>query len=200
MGKLDELHQQIALCERCNLCRQGRLQSIPGEGDESSVVAFFGESPGTYEDEQGRPFVSQPGQFLRSNLRANNISCSDIYLSNVVRCRTPEDRETLPEEAEACWPWTLETLKIIQPRIIVTLGKPALMVMAHKLGFSKKVGQLTIKKLAGKPIFVEERNLYCFPMMDPAYAQRRQDSREDFTAYMRYLKLAIPGWLERPST
>ncbi|GAF70259.1 unnamed protein product [marine sediment metagenome] len=199
MSKLEVLHQQIVLCEQCDLCRQGRSQVVPGEGPEDALIAFFGEGPGQHEDEQGRPFVGRAGQFLRSTLQSNRIPWKDVYISNTVRCRPPDNRDPLPEEAEACWQWTLQTLKVIEPRIIVTLGKPALMTMARKLGFSKKVGQATITKLAGKPIFVEERNFYCFPMLHPAYALRRMDARESFSAHMKYLKVAIPGWLERPS-
>lgn len=199
MCKLEALHQQMMLCEKCDLCRQGRTQVIPGEGPEDAVVAFFGEGPGAEEDKLGRPFVGRSGQLFRSALQRERIPWKDIYISNTVRCRPPNNRDPLPEEADACWDWTLQTLQIIQPRIIVTLGKPALMTLAQKLGFSKQVAQGTITKLAGKPIFVEKRNFYCFPMLHPAYAARRRDAREDFNAHMKYLKLAIPGWLERPT-
>lgn len=198
MSKLEELHQQMVLCQNCDLC-SGRTNVVPGEGSEDAQIVFFGEGPGQLEDEQGRPFVGRSGQHLHSVLRMARISRNDIYISNTVRCRPPNNRDPLPEEADACWPWTIKTLQIIQPRIIVTLGKPALMTLAQKLGFSKKVGQLSITKVAGKPIFVEERNFYCFPMLHPSYALRRRDAREDFSAHMKYLKLAIPGWLERPT-
>ena len=197
MDELTALHEQMSQCTRCEL-RSGCTQVVPGEGPSDALITFFGEGPGANEDEQGRPFVGRAGQYLRTMLQSNRIPWKDVYISNTVRCRPPGNRDPKPEEAEACWEWTQKTLKVIRPRIVVTLGRPALMTLSRKLGFSKKVGQLSITKLAGKPIFVDERNFYCFPMLHPAYALRSMDGRESFSAHMKYLKKAIPGWLERP--
>jgi uracil-DNA glycosylase family 4 len=199
MGKLEALHQQVMLCDQCDLCRQGRMQAVPGEGPDDALIAFYGESPGMEEDEKGRPFVGTEGQFFRGALRSNRIVATDVYLSTTVRCRPPDDRDPLPEEVEACWDWTRQELQALQPRIIITLGKPALMALAHKLGFTKQIGHISIYQVAGKPIFVKNRNFYCFPMLHPTHALRRRDAREDFHAHLKYLKMAIPGWLDRPS-
>ena len=188
-------------CTRCAL-RTGAdsecTQVVPGVGSQGANVAFFGEGPGRDEDEKGEPFVGRSGQLLRAQLRSAKIGLEDVYISNTVRCRPPGNRDPLPEEAETCWHWTHRTLVLIQPRIIVALGRPALATLARKLGFSKKIGQLSITKLAGKPIFVEERNFFCYPIFHPAYALRNPRVRAEFQAHIRYLALAIPGWLARP--
>jgi len=158
---------------------------------------FFAEAPGAKEDTEGIPLVGRSGQLFRRALAGARIKVGDVYLSNIVRCRPPDNRDPLPDEIEACWNWTAETLNLIRPRIVVPMGRPALFTMAYKLGFNKKVGQNPITKLAGKPIFVAERNFYCYPMFHPSYAARRRDVRSTFVAHMKYLGEAIPGWLER---
>lgn len=198
MDELTQLHEKIGACKKCPL-HLTCTQRVPGEGTLAASMVLLGEGPGAAEDEQGKPFVGRSGKFLRDQMRRNGLTTDHIYISNTVRCRPPNNRDPSPEEAEACWSWTSETLKLVRPRIIVTLGKPALITLARKLGFSRAVGQLSITKLTGKPIFVEDRNFYCFPMLHPAYALRRGEARAQFKADMKYLQMAVPGWLERPT-
>ncbi len=193
---IDELHAQIVQCDKCPL-RAGCTQVVPGEGLENTNTIFLGEGPGADEDKEGRPFVGRSGMFLRGELERCRISPETVYITNTVRCRPPDNRDPTPDEAEACWPWTVQTLRIIKPKIIVTLGRPALATIARKLGLAKKVGQLTITKLAGRPMYSDYFGVYLYPMLHPAYALRRTDARKDFSGHMKYLKVAIPGWIER---
>lgn len=196
MEKLEALHQSIRECESCDL-RKECTQVVPGDGTQTAPIMFVGEAPGADEDAQGIPFIGRSGSLLRDNLQKARIKEDIRYITNMVRCRPPDNRTPLPAELEACWPHMIATLRLIKPRILVTLGKPATFTMAHKLGFSKKVGQLSITKLAGKPIYVEERKLYVFPVFHPSYALRRRSSRDEFRAHIKYLGVAYRGWLER---
>ena len=84
---------------------------------------FIGEGPGAKEDELGRPFVGAAGKFLDEMLGTISLKREEVYIANVVKCRPPQNRDPLPEEVAACWPWLLEQIKIIQPKLIVTLGR-----------------------------------------------------------------------------
>jgi uracil-DNA glycosylase len=195
---LSTLHQEICSCQKCTL-KHTCTQVVPGEGSANTSIVFFGEAPGEEEDIEGRPFIGRSGQLLREQMRINGIESAEVYISNAAaRCRPPGNREPTPEEMEACWEWTERTLKIIKPRVIVALGRSALIAFSSKLGFSKKVGQNTITKLAGVPIYLAEKDVYIYPMVHPAYACRNSRARADFSGHMKYLKTALPGWYARP--
>lgn len=119
---LDELNKKMAACSNCVL-RSGCTQVVPGEGSADAEIMFIGEGPGQKEDELGRPFVGAAGKFLEEMLEIINLKRKDVYIANVVKCRPPQNRDPLPEEAAACWPWLISQIKIIQPKLIVTLGR-----------------------------------------------------------------------------
>lgn len=197
MTTLMTLLEEMKSCSKCAL-RRGCTQVVPGEGSQEANVVFIGEAPGADEDEAGRPFVGRSGRFLREQMRLAGITEKQVLITNTCRCRPPDNREPNPDEIEACWPWTLNILQIIRPRVLVTLGRPALFTLANKLGFQKKIKNDPITKLAGKPIYVAERYFYVMPLLHPAFILRGADRRSEFTAHMRYLSQALPGWLERP--
>lgn len=120
--KLDELNKRMLACSQCVL-RSDCTQVVPGEGPAEAEIMFIGEGPGQKEDELGRPFVGAAGKFLEEMLGAINLKRENVYIANVVKCRPPMNRDPLPEEAEACWPWLMEQIKTIQPKLIVTLGR-----------------------------------------------------------------------------
>lgn len=194
---LDALHEKIRGCRKCEL-RAGCTQVVPGDGDAEAQIVIVGEAPGEDEDAQGIPFVGASGKHLRDIMQLNGMGEYKYYITNTARCRPPDNRVPNPSEIESCWPWTLEILKIIQPKILVPLGRPALMTLSLKYGFYKKVGQNPITKLAGVPIYLAERNVFVYPVFHPAYALRRSDAREAFNGHFGYLRKAIPGWLQRP--
>ena len=182
---------------KCNQCRLRKTcnQVVPGEGPADAHIVILGEGPGKDEDEEGRPFVGRSGQFLRSQLRG--IEKYGIYISNTVRCRPPDNRDPNPDESEACWTWTLKTLQAVRPKVVVTLGKPALSVVSYKFGVKIPAGGFA-DKVAGKRIYVEDRKFFLFPCVHPSFALRRREARKLFTTHMKYLGRALPGWLRRP--
>lgn len=116
--------QQVRTCRKCRLC-EGRRNTAFGEGNPDAAVFFIGEGPGEEEDIQGRPFVGRAGELLTKMIAAMGLRRSGVYIGNVVKCRPPGNRAPLPDEAAACGGYLWQQLRIIRPRVIVTLGNPA---------------------------------------------------------------------------
>jgi uracil-DNA glycosylase len=122
MSALTELYQQIELCQKCDIARM-RTRVVPGEGAENAAIMFIGEAPGWHEDQQGRPFVGQAGQFLDKLLASINLDRRQVYIANVIKCRPPDNRDPLPTEIQNCHNWLDSQIEMIKPRMIVTLGR-----------------------------------------------------------------------------
>jgi uracil-DNA glycosylase family 4 len=122
MSSLTELYQQIALCVKCDIARL-RTKVVPGEGAENAEIMFIGEAPGWHEDQQGRPFVGQAGQYLDRLLASIGLNRRQVYIANVIKCRPPDNREPLPTEIQNCQPWLDAQIELIKPKMIVTLGR-----------------------------------------------------------------------------
>jgi DNA polymerase len=116
------LEDEVLACQRCPLA-QTRTCAVPGEGNLNAVAMFVGEGPGFDEDRQGRPFVGRSGQFLTETLAQLGIARRDVYITNVVKCRPPGNRDPLPAELDACRDYLTRQVELINPRIIVTLGR-----------------------------------------------------------------------------
>lgn len=123
--QLNLLNARMLLECTCSL-RETATQAVPGDGHPDADIMFVGEAPGKNEDEQGGPFVGAAGKFLAEMLASINLTRSDIFITNVVKYRPPNNRDPLPEEIEACREWLAEQVKIIDPLLIVTLGRHAL--------------------------------------------------------------------------
>src|SRR6185503_16626919 len=119
------LAAEIKACTACPLHRSAR-QAVPGEGSPASGIFFLGEAPGYNEDVQGRPFVGAAGQLLDELLQGIGLDRSKVFITNVVRHRPPENRDPMPDEVAACDVWLRRHLEILQPRVIVTLGRHAM--------------------------------------------------------------------------
>ncbi len=117
---LDELRD----CRRCPLAGT-RKNTVPGEGGNRRRVLFIGEGPGRDEDLSGRPFVGRSGKLLDKILASISLAREDIYITNIVKCRPPGNRDPEPAEVIACWPYLETQIKLLRPRLIVTLGLPA---------------------------------------------------------------------------
>jgi uracil-DNA glycosylase family 4 len=121
----DELSATVAGCTRCGLCAQ-RKQAVLGVGDRQADWLFVGEGPGAEEDERGEPFVGQAGKLLDNMLAAIDLKRGEnVYIANAVKCRPPENRTPEAEETVACWPYLERQIELLQPRLIVALGRPA---------------------------------------------------------------------------
>jgi uracil-DNA glycosylase family 4 len=122
MPDLQDLATGISACTECSLCRT-RTQAVPGEGPATAEVFFVGEGPGYYEDKSGRPFVGAAGKFLEELLILAGLSRDEVFITNIVKCRPPNNRDPLETEIEACRPWLDQQLEVIKPKVIVTLGR-----------------------------------------------------------------------------
>lgn len=122
MSALDDLYREIAACTRCRL-HESRTQTVPGEGPALAEIMFIGEGPGFHEDQQGRPFVGPSGQLLEKLLASIGLTREQVYIANVVKCRPPNNRDPLPSEVETCRLYLERQIELIDPRIIVTLGR-----------------------------------------------------------------------------
>jgi DNA polymerase len=119
---LEMVHEQIMVCPKCALSKS-RTRAVPGEGPQDASLMFIGEGPGWYEDQQGRPFVGPAGQLLEQLLGLIKIPRSQVFITNMVKCRPPNNRDPQPEELAACAPYLDRQIELIQPRVIVSLGR-----------------------------------------------------------------------------
>lgn len=139
---LVEVAAAAADCTKCRLA-EGRTQVVFGVGDPNAELMFIGEGPGFHEDKQGEPFVGAAGQLLTRMLAEIGLTREEVYINNIVMCRPPGNRDPQPDEIEACTPWLIERISLVQPRLIVTLGNFATkFVLQTPLGITKLRGTL----------------------------------------------------------
>lgn len=174
MSALAELYQQIAACKDCEELARTRTQTVPGEGPEKAQIVFIGEAPGYHEDQQGRPFVGQAGQFLEQLLNSIGLKRSDVYICNVIKCRPPGNRDPLPVEIKNCQKWLDRQLELLSPKMIVTLGRYSL---------AKFFPGESISKIHGKA--KRQGNVIYFAMYHPAAALHQQSLHQTIEEDMR---------------
>lgn len=139
---LAEAAAEAATCTKCRLA-EGRIQVVYGVGRADADLLFIGEGPGQHEDRQGEPFVGAAGQLLTRMLGEIGIAREDVYIANIVKCKPPGNRDPLPDEIEACTPWLVEQISLIQPRLVVTLGNFATkFVLRTTTGITRLRGQV----------------------------------------------------------
>lgn len=169
----------------CEL-KKTATQAVPGNGNPNTEIVFIGEAPGKSEDEKGIPFVGSAGKFLEEMLALVNLKREDIYITNIVKYRPPNNRDPLPEEKSACEKWLMEELKIISPKLIVFLGRHAMNNFFPELQISKAHGKLLVKS------FKEVPNKFFFPLYHPAAAlydsSMRETLKDDFRKIPKVLK------------
>lgn len=158
--QITSLVQQIDSCTRCDLYK-GANRSVAGEGSPDAKIVFIGEAPGLNEDKQGRPFVGNAGKYLDLLLSRVGLRREEVFITNVVKHRPPENRDPLPVEIAACRAWLENQLSAISPKIIVTLGKWSL----NRYLPAKKISQVH-----GEPVRIQ--NTVVIPMYHPAAALR----------------------------
>ncbi len=175
------LYDDIRQCQRCPLWRT-RTLAVPGEGPLNAEVLFIGEAPGVNEDKQGRPFVGQAGQFLSELLAAAGLTRDDVYICNVLKCRPPGNRDPLPTEIEQCRDYLEEQIDIVDPLVIVTLGR---------FSMARYFPQQTISRIHGSVKQIDGR--YYVPMYHPAAALHQQSLRNTILDDFR----GLPGVIAR---
>lgn len=147
MSDIESLNATIRSCQDCDLCKS-RTQAVPGEGAFDAEIMFVGEGPGFNEDQQGRPFVGAAGKFLDELLASIGQARSSVYITNVLKCRPPGNRDPLPNEIEACRKYLLRQIELIDPRLIVTLGRFSMAWFFPKDSVSKVHG--TLRRLGSR--------------------------------------------------
>ena len=138
----------MSVCSQCGL-RKGCSRVVFGDGNPDAKILFIGEAPGKKEDELGVPFVGAAGKFLNEMLASIKLKREDVYIANVCKCRPPENRDPLPKEIKTCWPWLLGQIEIIDPKIIVTLGRHSLNRFMPEAKISKAHGKLFEANIPG---------------------------------------------------
>ncbi len=141
MTELKSLYAAIIACPDCDLCKT-RTKAVPGEGAPTAQIMFVGEGPGYNEDQQGRPFVGAAGKFLDELLASIGTRRSEVYITNVLKCRPPNNRDPLPNEVEACRKYLLRQIELIRPHLIVTLGRFSLAWFFPRDSIGKAHGKL----------------------------------------------------------
>lgn len=182
MESLAEIAQLVRNCTDCPL-HQGSTNAVPGEGSPDAEIMFIGEGPGYQEDRQGRPFVGPAGQLLDELLASIGLRREQVFIANMVKHRPPQNRDPLPAEISACSKYLDRQIELINPSLIVTLGRFSLARFFPGESISRARGRLRQK---------DGRNI--FPVMHPAAGLHRQELRatiaQDFKAIPEALAAA----------
>ena len=186
------IHHQIEQCQACPLAA-GRLNVVPGEGPANSEIMFIGEGPGFHEDRQGKPFVGPAGNFLDELLGYAGLKRSEVFITNVVKCRPPENRDPQPEELAACQRYLDAQIAAINPRIIVTLGR---------FSMARFIKDGKISRIHGYPHKVDSRIVVT--MYHPAAALHQPALKDaliqDFSRLRDLMNQSTPSLMEQNYT
>lgn len=163
----------ISRCNRCDLSKS-RTRIINGDGDRGAKLALVGEAPGAREDAEGRPFVGRAGKFLDDTLASLDINRESVFITNVVKCRPPNNRRPKAQEIAACRPHLMSELLDVRPKVAVTLGSVAVEALIGKRG---RLGDIV-----GKEVSIESEGLRLtvIPNYHPAAAMRNRTMRAEF--------------------
>jgi uracil-DNA glycosylase family 4 len=169
LAALEEVASEVRSCTRCRL-HETRTRAVPGEGNPDTEVVFVGEGPGQNEDRQGRPFVGRAGDLLVKFLATLRWRRDEVFITNIVKCRPPENRDPEPDEVAACAPYLQRQLEILDPALVVTLGR-------HSLGRFMPGSRISQAHGTVRPVdpATGASNALVFAMYHPAAALRTPD-------------------------
>ncbi len=188
---LGQVSREVSICQKCALYHS-RKNAVPGEGPADAAIMFIGEGPGFHENEQGRPFVGAAGRFLDELLEKIGLQRAEVFITNVVKCRPPSNRDPQPEELDACSEYLERQIQAINPKVIVTLGRYS---MARYLPNAK------ISEVHGQSLRIRGRLVV--PMYHPAAALHQGSLRpvveRDFARLPELIAQAsaAPDYVER---
>lgn len=182
---LDTVASEVIVCPKCRLSKT-RKNAVPGEGSPKSPIIFVGEAPGYWEDSEGKPFVGTAGKFLTLLIAETGFSRSDVFITNIVKCRPPRNREPLADEIETCTPYLNRQIKLIKPKFIVTLGNHSTAYIFSKAnlpfsGITQMRGKFYDTSILGLRVTV-------FPTFHPAAALYSARYKEQITKDFRLLR------------
>lgn len=184
IAKLQQIADQIALCQKCPLYIG--TNPVSGEGNPEAQIMFIGEAPGERENAIKRPFVGRSGQLLDINLQQIGLKRSDVWIGNMIKHRPPNNRDPLPDELSACKGYLDQQIKIINPHFVVTLGRFAMEKFISGVYISKVHGTAT-------PVVWENNHFMLFPMFHPAAALRDGNTMASFKAdFIKLKQLLAP--------
>jgi DNA polymerase len=169
---LAQLHAVMVRCTRCDLY-VSRTQVVPGAGSADAALLFVGEAPGASEDREGVPFVGASGRLLDAMLGAAGIARREVFVANVVRCRPPGNRAPRSRELRACAGWLAEQIRLLEPRLVVTLGRFALQHFVPDGRITRLQGTVHEVDYAGRPVRL-------LPLLHPSAVLRNPDLRAPY--------------------
>ena len=179
VSQLASLRDEIVNEDICPELRAGATQLVMGDGNADADIVFIGEAPGKNEDEQGVPFVGAAGKFLNEMLKAAQLDRHDVYITNIVKYRPPNNRDPSPDEKKAFWPYLMRQLEVIEPRVVITLGKHSGAAFIPDLHISQDHG-------TPRTVRYHDRVFLVIPLYHPAAALYngglRQTLIDDFIA------------------
>jgi DNA polymerase len=179
LESLDDIKIDIGpACTRCKLCTLGRSQIVFGVGHPRAPLMFVGEAPGEEEDKRGEPFVGRAGQLLTKIIEAIGLTREQVYIANVIKCRPPNNRNPEPDEVASCEPFLFRQIDVIQPKVIVPLGKFAAQCLL------KTVDPIT--KLRGRQF--DYRGRVLIPTFHPAYLLRNPSAKREVWEDMKKVR------------
>lgn len=164
----DALSAAVSACGRCRLS-VSRTHAVLGEGSQRSGIMFVGEGPGRDEDATGRPFVGAAGRLLDRMIAAIGLNREDVYIANIVKCRPPNNRVPLPEEAQCCLPYLRAQFLLVRPKIIACLGATA----------AKYVYDENVRITRDHGVFKSEKGVWIIPTFHPAALLRNPEKKKD---------------------
>jgi len=186
------LFKEVQACTKCPL-HETRTKAVFGAGDADADLMFVGEAPGAEEDRQGLPFVGRAGQLLNQMLGEIGMSREDVFIANVLKSRPPGNRDPQPLEIEACRPYLFEQIRLIEPKVICTLGNFATKLLSgNPAGITRVRGAPQVHELGGRTVFL-------LPLFHPAAALRtpavKETLRGDFDLISQLLAGPAPATL-----
>lgn len=173
-AELATFARSIAACDLCELSK-GRTQVVFGVGNPNARLMFIGEGPGRDEDIKGEPFVGKAGELLTDIIKAMKLSRAEVYIANAVKCRPPENRNPEPDEMAACRPYLMRQIDLIQPEVIVTLGRFGLMTLFER--------PIAISAVRGQ--WMDWNGRRVMPTYHPAYLLRTPTAKKDVWSDMK---------------
>lgn len=180
--KLKQIEDEVMNCTKCRL-HETRTQGVFARGRSDADLMLIGEAPGANEDKQGVPFVGRAGQLLNEILTAMGFEKDEVYITNIVKSRPPENRDPRADEIEACWPYLEQQIELVDPSVIMTLGKPAANTLLDR--------NVPMWKVRGK--WFKYHGVPLFPTYHPAYLLRKPSQKEKVWQDMKEVLAFLNG-------
>jgi uracil-DNA glycosylase family 4 len=181
LSEINAFWKENCVCE----LKKTAIQAVPGDGSDKAQIIFIGEAPGKKEDETGLPFVGAAGKFLNEMLASIKIKREDVYITSIVKYRPPENRDPTPQEKEDCKEWLYEQLNVINPKLVVFLGRHSMNHFFPELKISEAHGKLITKNISGI------NTKHFLPLYHPAAALYNGGMRQELFKDFKKIPLVL---------